>query len=237
MHATTIATVFLTAFISSISAQNVTTGALGNATVVENNPPGVTYVASLPEKRFFNPKDPRGNVKGSISATANPNGIGVTFNVEFENLPLTGGPFSYHIHVDPVPADGNCTKTLAHLDPFIRGEVTPCNRNLPQTCQVGDLSGKTSDIRSDPFQATYIDDFASTTQGLGSFFGNRSFVLHYANKTRITCANFVLKASNTTSGNVTGTPTGAPSQYTGGAVQKAASLGAVAGVMVAALLL
>jgi len=23
----------------------------------------------------------------------------------------------YHLHVAPVPADGNCTATLAHLDP------------------------------------------------------------------------------------------------------------------------
>jgi hypothetical protein len=42
----------------------------------------------------------------------------------------------------PVEADGNCTKTLAHLDPFIRGEVTPCMKERPETCQVGDLAGK-----------------------------------------------------------------------------------------------
>lgn len=29
----------------------------------------------------------------------------------------------YHIHVAPVSGDGNCTNTLAHLDPFVRGEV------------------------------------------------------------------------------------------------------------------
>jgi len=41
----------------------------------------------------------------------------------------------------PVPADGNCSGTLAHLDPFIRGEKPPCDASAPQTCQVGDLSG------------------------------------------------------------------------------------------------
>ncbi|RDW74047.1 hypothetical protein BP5796_07489 [Coleophoma crateriformis] len=168
------------------------TGALGNATVVENNPPGKVYKATLPEKEFFNPDDPRGNVKGSISAVANDNGIGVTFKVKFENLPTSGGPFPYHLHVKPVADDGNCTGTLAHLDPFIRGETEACNSDLPQTCQVGDLSGKYGKIDSDPFTAEFSDDFASTVDGIGAFFGNRSFVVHFANKTRITCANFQL---------------------------------------------
>jgi len=41
------------------------TGTLGNATVVENNPPGILYTATLPNSSFFNPEDPRGNIKGS----------------------------------------------------------------------------------------------------------------------------------------------------------------------------
>lgn len=101
-------------------------------------------------------------------------------------------PAGYHLHVEPVPEDGNCTKTLGHLDPFIRGEEPPCNATLPQTCQVGDLAAKYGKITADPFTAKYVDLFASTQQGLGTYFGNRSIVLHLANKTRITCANFVL---------------------------------------------
>ncbi|RDW67722.1 hypothetical protein BP6252_09118 [Coleophoma cylindrospora] len=177
---------------SAAQSGDPVTGALGNATVVENNPPGKVYKATLPEKEFFNPDDPRGNVKGSISAVANDNGIGVTFKVKFENLPTSGGPFPYHLHVNPVADDGNCTGTLAHLDPFIRGETEACNPDLPQTCQVGDLSGKYGKIDSDPFTAEFSDDFASTADGIGAFFGNRSFVVHFANKTRITCANFKL---------------------------------------------
>lgn len=69
------------------------TGQLGNATVVENNPPGPIYSAALPDRQFRNPDDPRGSVKGTLSATANPNGIGVAFQVNFENLPTSGGPF------------------------------------------------------------------------------------------------------------------------------------------------
>lgn len=69
------------------------TGILGNASVVENNPPGVFYTAVLPEIEFFNPKDPRGNIQGSVVASSNPNGIGVSFDIQFKNLPTSGGPF------------------------------------------------------------------------------------------------------------------------------------------------
>jgi hypothetical protein len=96
----------------------------------------------------------------------------------------------YHIHVAPVPEGGNCTKTLGHLDPFIRGETPACDPSIPETCQVGDLSGKYGKIESDPFSVTFVDPFTSTLEGPGAFFGNRSFVVHFANKTRITCANF-----------------------------------------------
>ncbi|TVY83979.1 Cell surface Cu-only superoxide dismutase [Lachnellula suecica] len=242
MFATTIISVFLATLLSSVSAQNLTTGALGNATVVTNNPPGAVYLATLPTTEFNNPSDPRGNVKGSIVATASPNGIGVSFAVSFSNLPTSGGPFVYHIHDQPVPEDGNCNSTLAHLDPFIRGETPVCNSTLPQTCQVGDLSGKHGKIESDPFVATYTDDFATTVNGLGSFFGNRSFVIHFANKTRITCANFALSGSTATNAscppNSTASATASnPAQFTGAGTKSTASMALLLGVIALAILL
>ncbi|CZS91195.1 related to cytosolic Cu/Zn superoxide dismutase [Rhynchosporium agropyri] len=199
---TSMVAVVSTALLTLASAQNTTdliTGKLGNSTVASNNPIGKVYTATLPEKPFFNPKNPKGNIKGSISAAATSNGVGVKFTVRFENLPTSGGPFLYHLHASPVPADGNCTKALTHLDPLIRGETTPCNDEYPQTCQVGDLSGKYGSIVSDPFEESYNDEYASTVPGSPAFFGNRSFVIHFANKTRITCANFVLASNSTAS--------------------------------------
>lgn len=102
-----------------------------------------------------------------------------------------GNPKAYHLHVAPVPEDGNCTETLAHLDPFIRGEDPPCNKDTPEACEVGDLSSKHGKADSDPFEHTFNDPYASLVEGTGAFFGNRSLVVHFANKTRITCANFV----------------------------------------------
>lgn len=68
-----------------------------------------------------------------------------------------------------------------------------CDPAIPETCQVGDLAGKHGKVElngSDTYTATYLDKFASTVDGIGAFFGNRSFVFHFANTTRITCANF-----------------------------------------------
>ncbi|EHL03381.1 Cu,Zn superoxide dismutase-like protein [Glarea lozoyensis ATCC 20868] len=240
MHATTIVSVVLTTLLASVRAQNITTGELGNATVVDNNPPGATYLAVLPEKQFFNPSDPRGNVKGSVSATASPDGIGVVYSVSLSNFPTSGGPFTYHLHVDPVPADGNCTKTLAHLDPFIRGEVVACDPKLPQTCQVGDLSGKYGKVTNGSLVQTYTDLFSSTRPGLGSFFGNRSITFHFANKTRITCANFTLLGSATippstgSNTSATATPTVV---FAGLGARNMASAGMALGAAALALLL
>ncbi|KAF4625945.1 hypothetical protein G7Y89_g12219 [Cudoniella acicularis] len=234
MLAASIIPVFLTTLVSVVVAQNdtIVTGALGNATIVENNPPGQTYIATLPPKSFFNPNDPRGNIVGSVSAVARANGIGLKFQVSFSNFPTSGGPFLYHIHDQPVSSDGNCTNTLAHLDPFIRGETPACDPSLPQTCQVGDLSGRHGKIDADPFFANYSDGFASTVQGLGSFLGNRSITVHFGNTTRITCANFTLVGalggSNVTS-SPTGssstisspTSTGSPIRFTGSAMRNA----------------
>ncbi|KAM7208003.1 hypothetical protein V8F20_001549 [Naviculisporaceae sp. PSN 640] len=174
-------------------AQSSTASALPKASAVTNNPPGLVYKATLPAEAWFKPAYPEGgNVQGEITAVATPEQAGVIFQVKFSNLPKAGGPFTYHLHVAPVPENGNCTETLAHLDPTIRGEEPPCDPEDAETCQVGDLSGKYGKIPEgqDTFTASYVDNYASTLEGIGAFFGNRSFVFHYSNKTRITCANF-----------------------------------------------
>ncbi|KAI5926108.1 superoxide dismutase [Camillea tinctor] len=198
-------------------AQNTTTGELGDATVTTSNPVGLSVRATLPDEPFTPASSLNGNVKGYVSAQAGANGVGVDYEVSFSNLPTEGGPFTYHLHVDPVPEDGNCTSTLGHLDPFIRGEDPACDSANPQTCQVGDLSGKYGKITSDPFTATFHDDYSSLTEGVGSYFANRSFVIHFANKTRISCANFAILSSNSSyptnpTGGVTpsSTPSGSP---------------------------
>ncbi|ROT36897.1 hypothetical protein SODALDRAFT_244397, partial [Sodiomyces alkalinus F11] len=171
------------------------TGELGDAQIVSGNPPGLVYEAVLPEEPWASGLSMQGNVKGSIVAASAPDGVGVEFRVRFSNLPTSDGLLSYHLHAAPVPEDGNCTQTLAHLDPYIRRGSPPCDASAPETCEVGDLSGKHGliDPAGGAFEAVYVDEFASLIEGQGAFFGNRSFVLHLASDlTRVTCANFVL---------------------------------------------
>ncbi|KAI1188753.1 superoxide dismutase [Nemania serpens] len=195
-----------------VLAQNDITGKQGDAVTVTNNPVGKQAIATLPDAPFFASGALAGNVKGSVKATGGADGVGVDFEVTFSNLPTEGGPFTYHLHVDPVDGSGNCTKTLAHLDPFIRGEDPACDSAKPATCQVGDLSGKYGKITSDPFTAKFHDNFTALNEGPGSYFLNRSVVVHFANKTRITCANFEVQSTPTP------TPTGSASSTGGGSV-------------------
>lgn len=90
---TTVLTFAILAMANAQTTINPVTGILGNATTTEENPPGLIFSAALPSTQFFNSGDPRGNVKGLVSATVNPNGIGVSFQVSFSNLPTSGGPF------------------------------------------------------------------------------------------------------------------------------------------------
>lgn len=106
MRATALTSALVASVLSGVGAQDAAgpfTGALGNATVVTNNPVGVVYTATLPTTEFFNPSDPRGNIKGVVSATANPDGVGVTFTVDFSNLPTSGGDFRTLPPFSPLP--------------------------------------------------------------------------------------------------------------------------------------
>ncbi|KAG8421255.1 hypothetical protein J3459_007368 [Metarhizium acridum] len=177
-----------------VAAVNVALAA-DPAPEVKGNPLDVIYTATLPQDPFFHAPELDGNIRGFISAAAPPDGVGVRFTARFENLPKTGGPFAYHLHVNKA-SGGNCTATGAHLDTMKRGEKPPCDAGDLPSCQVGDLAGKYGKITSDPFIVEYVDKFVSLKEGDAAFFGNRSFVIHLANSTRITCADFVKNEPN-----------------------------------------
>lgn len=133
--------------------------------------------------------------------------------------------------------------TLAHHDPFIRGADTPCDPDAPETCEVGDMSGKHGGIAAGEknFVDSYVDLYESTKPGIGAFFGNRSVVIHAADKSRIACANFELEegeevppsvpvpgAPSSTTGIRVPTPTGvAPPPFDGAAARGFVSVGAL----------
>ncbi|KAB5536247.1 superoxide dismutase [Coniochaeta sp. 2T2.1] len=170
---------------TAVFAQNIT-GQLGDAKIITNNIPGTTYRAVL-----------TGKVSGSLNATSQEAGKAVSFTLEVKGLPVGAGPFKYHIHEKPVPADGNCTGTGAHLDPYIRTQTPVCDYSRPATCEVGDLSGKYGAIGSNYSSVVKIfnDPYVATNPADNSFFGNLSFVIHDASSARIACANFTKVAT------------------------------------------
>jgi hypothetical protein len=119
---------------------------------------------------------------------------------------------------------------MGHLDPTNRGELYMCDSAQPETCQVGDLSGKHGGkiMTENTFTTTFTDPYLSVEEGSDGFFGGLSFVLHTGNTTRITCANFErVQGGNGTAPNgtmSTPSPTGVPefegkaSKIGGGAV-------------------
>jgi hypothetical protein len=214
-------------------------GLNGTATA-QTNLPTSTYRATLPSTMFNNLVGT--TVGGYIEGVGNANGV--RFTVNLNGLPEQAkyGPFNWHIHTLPVPADGNCTATTSHFDPTNRGELIMCEAARPETCQAGDLAGKHGGKIMTPgnFSTSFVEPYLSTSPGSAYFFGGLSFVLHSTNTTRLTCANFV--QVNGTSGNATssvrpsGTSTGAPSQYTGAAGKIGAGAGALAVAIAAAFL-
>lgn len=175
---------------SLIAVVAAETGKLGDAAKTLDNPSGKTY-----EAKFDGSK----GVTGTFTFTAGSDGKGVAVKVNVDGFKGETGPFGYHIHDQPVPAGGNCTGTLAHLDPYQRGQATACDKSKPETCEVGDLAGKHSKISGATFTDSYTDHYISTKEGIGAFIGNRSIVIHRSDekKTRLACANIELVGSST----------------------------------------
>lgn len=139
---------------------------------VANSPSGAELQATFDKKIF-------GSVKFSSQ-----NGF-VDVTVDLSHLPETGGPFLYHIHEKPVPENGNCTGTLAHFNTY-NGTT---NGSTDALKELGDLSGKHGEILGDSIHTSYIDPYLSLNPGDPAYFGGLSVVVHFANNTRLACAN------------------------------------------------
>ena len=112
-------------------------------------------------------------------------------------FPSNTFPFPWHVHEYPFPHDGTVTPcggeiTGGHFDPLGAAENanydTDCSTESPQNCEIGDLSGKFGGFpQTDPLSLQYSDSFLSL-YGVNSIIG-RSIVIHFANGSRLVCAN------------------------------------------------
>ncbi|KAK6355905.1 hypothetical protein TWF718_000284 [Orbilia javanica] len=211
-----------------------TTGEKGNAPVTENNSDRIVYEAIVQS-------DDVQSVR--LNFTGTEDGVGVLVHACFTGISETQpGPYPYHIHDFVVGEGGNCTATGGHLDPYVRRDDPPCDPEAPETCEIGDLSGKhgkaSEEASTGTWCTSYVDKYLSFDSEDVAFIGNdRSIVVHNANKTRIACGNIVLATSDYTGGGTAApspysnaTSTGEPPIATGGATKVGAS-GLVLGVI------
>ncbi|KAF2234859.1 Cu,Zn superoxide dismutase-like protein [Viridothelium virens] len=168
-----------------------------NAPVVTSNPSGAMYLATFPN--LLN-----NVIRGRVVASSS--GGYVNYAINIANLPQGAGPFEYHIHEFPVPSNGDCMGTGGHLDPFNRGEQPPCDASQPQSCQIGDLSGKYGKINGTALATNLVDRYTSLTIGSSQFVGNGSFVVHANNGSRIACASFTTYLTGSTSNSTSTSP-------------------------------
>ncbi|KAJ1734818.1 Superoxide dismutase [Coemansia biformis] len=151
------------------------------------------------------------NANDVVVAAAKPQGSGIKAEVQFVRsldgkglqvdvraTGLTSGEkYPYHIHASPVPSNGNCTATGAHLDPYgikaAAGSNYKCQPSSPDTtCELGDLAGIYGNMVGDSkgnFNASY--NAALLTFGGKNTILDHSVVIHATNGTRLACANII----------------------------------------------
>ncbi|KAK2767808.1 hypothetical protein FQN54_003967 [Arachnomyces sp. PD_36] len=155
------------------------------APVVTDNPVGATYEALFVKSADI-------DIRGSVSLSSGATGTGAIVDIDLFGLPDEElGPFSYHIHVAPVPMDGDCAGTEGHLDPYGRTDEPPCDPETPNNCEVGDLSGKWGTVEGASFRDVYLDPYVSLEPDTPAFAGNGSITIHDVDGNRITCATLV----------------------------------------------
>ncbi|KAJ2491589.1 hypothetical protein IWW37_002156 [Coemansia sp. RSA 2050] len=149
-------------------------------------------------------------------AVANITGNGVSGNFTF--VPISGQTglkvgitlsglkpgtqYPFHIHVNLVPSNGNCTATGGHLDTYgikTANGTYSCDKTKPlTTCEIGDLAGIAGNlVANSNGQATMTFNNPVITFGDNktTILGH-SIVVHNPDNSRLACGNivgFVLK--------------------------------------------
>ena len=91
--------------------------------------------------------------------------------------------------------NGKCDGAKNVLDPFQRGDKPGCDKKRPQTCQVGDLTGKHGEIPK--FQGvisvkqSFQDLYLSFKKEEKSFIGKASVIVKNVKGDKIACGNIM----------------------------------------------
>ncbi|KAJ2368134.1 hypothetical protein H4S01_001763 [Coemansia sp. RSA 2610] len=104
-----------------------------------------------------------------------------------------GAEYPYHIHVNNVPSNGNCTATGGHLNPYEIASSVKCDpSDASKTCELGDLAGVFGNMVGDD-NGMYVGTFNATqlTFGGKDTVLDHSIVIHNSKGDRIACANII----------------------------------------------
>lgn len=153
---------------------------------IKKNPSNVVAIADFPSGF-------KQHVMGNVIFSATDGGI-VNVHVDMTGLPREGGPFTYHIHENPVPDDGNCDLVGDHLNPY-RAPLDCDSQKDDSYCQVGDLSGKHGWIDATCFETKYDDPYLSLNKNSKAYVVGRSVAFHLDDGTIFACAD-IQKASS-----------------------------------------
>ncbi|PVI05969.1 Cu,Zn superoxide dismutase-like protein [Periconia macrospinosa] len=173
----------ITSVLSVAATASATT--LANTPKAENNPAGAHY------KTEFDYVDQTG-VWGFFELKSGADGKTVDLNFKFNGIAKSkGGPFTYHIHQNPL-VGRDCATTGGHFDPYGVGTAN-CKEGQGALCEVGDLSGRFRPIsvEANVNENSFSDQYMSLDPKNKAFVGDKSFVIHNANSTRVACGNFV----------------------------------------------
>ncbi|KAJ2825524.1 hypothetical protein IWW50_002811 [Coemansia erecta] len=137
--------------------------------------------------------EPQGtNVTAVFRFVKNIDGNGLELAISARGLDV-GAEYPFHIHVSPVPSDGNCTATGGHLNPYNIPSSTKCSKDdALKTCELGDLAGIYGNlVGDDQGQCLMNINATELTFGGENTILDHSIVIHNSNKDRVACSSII----------------------------------------------
>ncbi|KAJ2079715.1 hypothetical protein H4R24_003581 [Coemansia sp. RSA 988] len=135
-------------------------------------------------------------IEAMFTFTKTANGEGLQLSINATGLDK-GAEYPFHVHVNTVPSDGNCTATGGHLDPYgiktAAGDSYKCSKkDISKTCELGDLAGIFGNMVGDE-EGNASGDFVATELAFGgkNTILDHSIVIHNSDGDRVACANIV----------------------------------------------
>ncbi|KAI4087292.1 MAG: hypothetical protein LQ344_006889 [Seirophora lacunosa] len=150
-------TAILATALTGFAVVDAATGQLGDAAIVQGNPVGVTYTATLPNSLTT-------GIRGYVAGTSNANGTGVNFNVNLFGFPDSSlGPFcpsSFFGNRSIVIHTSNTTRLTCANFTLTSGNST--GSNTTSSSGNGTITG------SNPVPAPFTGGAAATYVGTGA---------------------------------------------------------------------